>query len=560
MVRQRLWLVGAWSLLAGCSESSAPPLPPCTSSGTPVALAVAAYVSIDPGPIDGCTVFPANATASPIQYLVIPQAASPTPDDSQTFRLRGAVPTSGVAPQLVGPVTAQLSPADEFHYFLRQSERDRSFPVQPQPKTTAPLEPSAQAPTVITPVDSGDVRTFKVCGNLKCSTTPTVTATAMKVGQHIAIFVDNAAPQQGGGLSQSDLSSLRDVFDTLLYETDTLAFGRESDIDSNAVVIVLMTNKVNQLVTSAQCTATGFVAGYFFGADIDPFFRSKYNSAEIFYSIVPDPNATLSCSHPVAQVTRIVPVTFVHEFQHMISYNQHVLKRGGKAEILWLNEAMSHYAEERGGRNYLPGDSLNYCRYVAGDLYNAAQYLMAPHNYFLVDTTGIGGLANRGAYWLFLRYLIDQYAADTSRVAVDAYTRSLDSTSATGVTNVMQHANNTPFATLVARWGLANWVSDLAGFTAPPELTYKAWSFRAAYNNPSPWTCSGSIPVTFPLTPATGAGPTLNLSGTLRAGSGMYFRVQQPGGAAGFTTLFSNGSGSALRNTLVPRLTVIRIQ
>ena len=40
----------------------------------------------------------------------------------------------------------------------------------------------------------------------------------------------------------------------------------------------------------------------------------------------------------------------IHEFQHMISFNQHVLVRGGNAEETWLNEGLSSFAEELGGR------------------------------------------------------------------------------------------------------------------------------------------------------------------------------------------------------------------
>src|SRR5207244_5915694 len=73
---------------------------------------------------------------------------------------------------------------------------------------------------------------------------PTVRAVLMKIGRHIAIYVDSAAPQPG--LTQSDLDGMRDVIDNRLYVVDTLAFGRESDIDANHVVLVLMTNRVNQ--------------------------------------------------------------------------------------------------------------------------------------------------------------------------------------------------------------------------------------------------------------------------------------------------------------------------
>ncbi|MGH7547698.1 MAG: hypothetical protein ACREMM_05960 [Gemmatimonadales bacterium] len=500
----------------------------------------------------------------------MPQSASAKPNDSQSFRLQAAaLALAGMGPQSAAreAARAELAPAERFHRFLRQSERARSYPVPAGSAGAAVSERAPQAAATVAPVDSGDVRTFKVCGDLQCSQPlPTVTATALKVGAHIAIYVDDNAPQPG--LTQADLNELSAIFDTLLYEVDTLAFGRESDIDANGVVIVLMTNRVNQLIPAPTTCPDGYVAGFFFGADIDPFFRTQYNNGEIFYTIVPDPNGTLSCMHPVSQVKRVVPVTLVHEFQHMISYNQHVLVRPGNAEILWLNEALSHYAEERAGRSFLPSDSLNFCRYVAGDLYNAGQYLAAPESYFLVDTAGIGGLAERGAYWLFLRYLIDQHAdpsspSPPSLAAADAYTRTLVSTSATGVTNVVQRAGNTPFATLVSRWALANWVSDLSGFPAPPELRYKTWAFRSAYplfNQASSWQCTSQLPPTFPLLPGASPGSAVDLSDVLRAGSGPYHLSQQAAGAPGFTLLFSDDAGRALRASLVPRLNVIRIQ
>jgi len=90
---------------------------------------------------------------------------------------------------------------------------------------------------------------------------------------------------------------------------------------------------VNELVAAVDCPK-GYVAGYFFGADIDPFWGPKFNNGEIFYALVPDPVPTLkSCAHPVTEVKRLVPVTFIHEFQHMISYNHHVLKGGGNGRF-----------------------------------------------------------------------------------------------------------------------------------------------------------------------------------------------------------------------------------
>src|SRR5947208_8685688 len=479
---KRLWRVGLPSLLAAACSSSTPtqpPLAPCTAtSGGQVSLGIGAYTAVDPTQTAGCAVFPANPAGSTIEYLVVPQSASTIPDDAQGFKLGGNPLAAPSAPG--ASLVASLGVAQQFDLRLRLAERE--FAAQ----APRPLRAPSRISVAATPVDSGNVRTFKVCNTLNCdprkpSTLSSVTATALKVGTHIAIYVDNAAPQPG--LTQSDLDNLRAVFDTRLYETDTLAFGRESDIDSNGMVIVLMTGKVNALVTSAQCTnpTGGYVAGYFFGADLittPPF--ATGNGAEIFYSIVPDPSGTLSCAHSVVAVSQIVPVTFVHEFQHMISFNQHFLVRGNFPEDLWLNEGLSHYAEENGGRKFLR-DTGTFCRYVFGDLYNSAQYFTAPHNYFLVDTAGIGGLANRGAYWLFVRYLVDQVGATLG--SADSATRRLDGTALTGAANVSNATGGTAFPTVLAHWGLANYVSDLSlpGCIAPPDLRHVTWWLRTDY-------------------------------------------------------------------------------
>ncbi len=555
---KRLWVMGLSSLVtAACSSSpvTQPPLAPCTAtSGGQVSLGVGAYTTVDPTQTAGCAVFPANPTGSAIEYLVVPQSASSIPDDSQAFKLGG---NPLAAPPAPGASLAGLSVAQQFDLRLRLAERE--FAAQ----LPRPLRAPPRAPALVTPVDSGNVRTFKVCNTLACdprnaSTLSTVTATALKVGTHIAIYVDNAAPQPG--LSQMDLDTLRAVFDTRLYETDTLAFSRESDIDNNGMVIVLMSGKVNSLVTSAQCTSPtgGFVAGFFFGADLittPPF--ATGNAAEIFYSIVPDPAGTLSCTHSVTGVTHLVPVTFVHEFQHMISFNQHFLLRGNLPEDLWLNEGLSHYAEENGGRTFLP-DTATFCRYAFGDLYNASQYFTAPQNYVLVDTAGIGGLANRGAYWLFVRYLVDQIGATLG--SKDSVTRRLDRTTLIGPANVSNAAGGTAFPTILARWALANYVSDLPGFAAPPELQYTTWKFRTDYQTMRTACGTTNLPSVFPLTPAVVDASSAQVSGMLHAGSASYYRMQHAAGGSKLTLLFSNSAGGALRTTLAPRLNVIRLQ
>ncbi|HYL20270.1 MAG TPA: hypothetical protein VEU74_00815 [Gemmatimonadales bacterium] len=548
-----LWVVAVSSLLgAACSSSTPspqqPPLAACTAtSGGQVSLGVAAYMAIDPTQTAGCAVFPANPSGSAsVQYLVIAQSASNAPDDSQAFKLGG---NPLAAPPLAGaPLASRSSLAQQFDLTLRRAERDLAAKAAPGRRPLA----SPTIPQVITP---GSSRTFKVCGDLNCSTHPTVTATAKTVGVNVAVYVDNASPDT---LTTLDLDSVAVIFDTLLYRTDTAAFGRESDIDGNGLVLVLMTPKVNSLVTAAQCNSLtgGFVAGYFYGGDLVSGF-SGGNAAEVFFSMSPDPSGTVSCQHTTTDVKRLVPVTFVHEFQHMISFNQHFILRGGFPEDLWLNEGLSHYAEENGGRVFLP-DTATFCDFVFGDLYNAGQYLAAPQNHFLVDTAGIGGLAERGAYWLFVRFLVDQFAGGSSQSAANTFTRSLEATSQLGVANVVT-TTATSFRTIVERWTLANYVSDLPSFATPPELQYVKWQFRTAFPTFNS-KCSSKIPGVFPLAPPSVTGSSAQLAGMLRAGSGNYYVMQQAPSAPSFTLLFSNSGGFALRAALAPQLAVLRLQ
>jgi hypothetical protein len=361
-----------------------------------------------------------------------------------------------------------------------------------------------------------------------------------------------------GGLDSAALDTLATLFETRLYPTDTAAFGRESDIDTNSVVMVLMTNTVNKLVTSAACASTGFVAGFFYGVDLETSLPNS-NKGEVFYSIVADPGGTLSCAHSTTLVQRIVPVTFIHEFQHMISYNQHALLRGGDGEVLWLNEGFSHYAEELGGRTYAPG-TPEFSRFTIGNLYNAYQFLDSVRFKFLLPTAGIGSLPERGAAWLFVRYLVDQYAADTTVQSWNTFTRQMLATSDVGAANIANRTGDT-FTGVVTRWAMANWVSDLPGFPAPNQLKYRSWVFRTTYDSlQADPQVGSSFPKGFPLTPTFSAGRAVNLTGTLHAGSGTYHRALQGPSTPGFTLLFSTSSGGPLDPALVPRLNVIRIR
>jgi hypothetical protein len=159
---------------------------------------------------------------------------------------------------------------------------------------------------------------------------------------------------------------------------------------------------------------------------------------------------------------------------------------------------------------------------------------------------------------LFVRYLVDQQRADTSFAAGANVTRPMEATTSTGADNVAA-ATGVPFEQTVANWALANYVSDLPGFTAPSQLKYTSWSFRTAYASLHSQDPNDFIKP-FPLTPGMSAGSATNVTGTLRAGSGVYRFVVQPASGPGFTLRFGTSSGGPLPAAAVARLTVIKIK
>ena len=544
------------ALAAACGDDAGPALEPCRgrlNGSAALNLAVGAYVSLDPTPTGGCVQLAANASATDsVEYLVIPQLATDVPGSSSPFRILG---DAMLAPAAAAPHGVAPQPAERFHAFLRRADTRRDWGMTRAMGAWERAKRPRSADR--SPPATGSTSDFMVCAALDCSRFDTVTATARAVRSNVAIYVDVAAP--ASGLDSADLESLAAVFQTRLYPIDTTAFGRESDLDGNGVVVVLMTPTVNALVPAGQCGASGFVSGFFLGMDLDPAFAAdpRSNRGEIFYSLVADPTGVHSCAHTREDVRRMAPVTFVHEFQHMISFNQHVLLRGGAGESMWLNEGLAHFAEELAGRSYGTA-APEFSRYVMGDVTNAYQFLAAPGAHFLEAPESGATLGDRGAAWLFVRYVVDRYAGDTTIAAWSAFTRRLLETSLTGAANAAA-ATGESFQTVATRWALANWVSDLPGFTPPPELAYDSWRFRTTYaslHRQDP----GRFPRPFPLMPSASEARTLSLTGTLRAGSGIYHLALQGPKAASVSLLFEREAGNPLDPALLPRLSVFRIR
>ena len=522
--------------LAACSNGTGPgggPSLDCTTAPTEV-LAVGEHAILDPNQTDACIRLP-QAGAVGAEHLYVPVATAGQETDQgleADYMVTGSSPVAA-ARQLPSPLLSAFRPplrAAAFHNMLRERERalsrDPTVALFDQGRVTA----SATVKPVV-----GDVRTFEVCSSPACDDFVSTSATAKVVGNRVAIFVDDAAP--AGGYSDPTLTAVSTLFDGFLYPTDTTAFGPESDIDGNGVVIVLLTQLVNAL--SPTCTSTGSVIlGYFFGADLLPRGTNNpgSNEAEIFYGLVPDP-ANTDCAISDGFARTRLPATFIHEFQHMISFNQHRLIRGGSSEDTWLNEGLSHFAEELGARRLpaaqCPSGSCFDDFLRDGDMANAYAYLQSPEDFFLIEPgSSTGELEERGANWLFVRWLADHFATDS--VLGTDLTRRLDATSQVGASNV-EARTGVDFSVLVTEWQMANYLDDLPGFNQPgSRLRYKTWNFRQVFPD--------SLGQPFPLVPDVTNGSGYSHTGVLRAGSGRHVLVTQAGSAPLVDLLLSGAS------------------
>ena len=125
-------------------------------------------------------------------------------------------------------------------------ERSAARELAARPSAPAAARAAASAPVL------GEKRTFNVLANgTATGTKPTdyvqVTGTVGYVGTHTAVYLDDAAPAPT--YFPDDLQAIGSLFDDHLYPIDTTAFGRESDIDGNGLVLILLTDRVTKLIS-----------------------------------------------------------------------------------------------------------------------------------------------------------------------------------------------------------------------------------------------------------------------------------------------------------------------
>jgi hypothetical protein len=334
----------------------------------------------------------------------------------------------------------------------------------------------------------------------------TITADVRYVSDHTVIYQDLQAP--AGGFGPEDFQSSAEEFDDPIHPVVTEAFGHPSDVDENGRVIVLFTPKVNLLTAPGS---DGFVGGFFYGIDLFDD-RAGSNHGEVFYSLVPDPRGEYGDVRTAHTILNTVPAILAHEYQHMIHYNQRILMRGATSlETLWLSEALAQMAEDMVGDVFAErGDGDKAFLYQVGNWLRARHYLSDPGGASLIAASGSGTLEERGAGWLFLRYLKGHWGSTS-------ILRDLTQTTASGVDNITAQTGR-DWWSLFGDWAAALYLDDTP-YGADPRLEFPDIDLRETLAQ-----AGGS----YPLRLVIQYEEEFVVATTLHASSGDFFLIKPP--------------------------------
>lgn len=187
-------------------------------------------------------------------------------------------------------------------------------------------------------------------------------------------------------ISNAQAIRIGQEFDNKIHPLITKNFGEESDLDKNSKINIL----IYDIKDNFEETNT-FIQGYFNAKDLYDVEGS--NKGEILY-IDTYPTMDITDSDNNQGIENLYPI-IVHEFQHMVSYNENRIKENGQALETWIDEGLSLAAEQI-YTNKPRMDRINYYN-TSNSIQNGHSLLYWDYNY---DT-----LSNYSLSYLFMEYL-----------------------------------------------------------------------------------------------------------------------------------------------------------
>jgi hypothetical protein len=488
-------------------------------------------------------------------YLVTGQFASVGSPDRVAWQLGS--PGSAVEVALVSEPRPKPLKGAIAHRAFEAGLRSLEQRVIPEARAQRTNAMRGVASSLVAPPEVGSLRSFQVTTRTDGSEFATVTARLRFAGARVLAYADTSFE----GFSGAQLQALASLYDRELVGEAVRAFGSEPDVDGNGRIIVLFTPAVNRLARPEDCLLRGFVTGYFY--PVDQLERQAHsNRGEIFYSLVPDPEGRHSCSHTETEVLRLIQPAFLHEMQHLISLNQRVLTRGADFEEPWLNEGLSQIAEELGSRifesRYPPPlgrststqifpDSAGV--FIAPQMLNAYVYLTFALEHSVTSYAGNGSLEERGASWLFLRWLADQKGEGVLKRLVQSSRR--------GIANV-EAVSGESFGELFGDFSMALFADSLPGFArsvTSPRLRFTTRNLRQLMAREA--TIAGFGPQ-FPITTYLLERGGL-LRGAMPPGTILHAILRSKPGDGPLRLSFQTGAGAPFGAGLGGQVSVLRL-
>lgn len=353
--------------------------------------------------------------------------------------------------------------------------------------------------------------------------------------EHAILVEDTLNPVE---LSPADVQRIAQEYEELVYPVAVENFGAPTDVDGNGRVYIFMTSALNEAAARA---GGGITVGFTFALDLLPRVSegggpgcSASNEGEIFYLIAPDPQAELGVQVPEDLVRRLSTAIIVHELQHMINSGRRLYEvpDAREFEALWLNEGLSHIAEELvfyAATGLRPRTEIGwervttseatfsaYSRFIRDNMSIYSNYLDSPDSESLMGKSpNDDDFTTRGATWAFLRYLADQTPSPDAELF-----HSLVNSPVGGLANLRRALETEPL-TWMQRWTVSNFADNLPTEEGIDErFTQPSWDFRSIYE--------GEMGVV-PLSPRLlQPGQALTLS--LRGGGSSYIVLQAAGG------------------------------
>jgi hypothetical protein len=319
---------------------------------------------------------------------------------------------------------------------------------------------------------------------------------------------------------------------------------------------------------ATPANSTGFVAGFFWGGDLVK--KSEYqqigrscpqtNEQEIFYLLVPDPAGTINNNpRSVNTVRQNTRGTIAHEFQHMINQGLRLLNPAvDSSETVWLNEALSHLAEEivgRALRGYSDFENLSFSQVTAvssadydaffrQNLLRLRPWMQRPDTASPISNKARNQLAPRGVGWMFLRYLTDHHSNNNAR----AYLRRLVAGPDIGIRNILQWSGGAQFDDMLRGFLVSMFTDELNVPNLAAPYTVRSWRVRDVMQSVN----NNVFPLQVAALPAT-------LTTQSLAGSGNYFRLTRNSASPATTFRMLSTSGGTVENAGA-RVYVVRLQ